>query len=46
MAGEDVLSAPDVIEYPFRRTTGPVIGAFLTGCAKGSSSASRAPTVG
>ena len=31
-ANEDgVLSAPVIIEYPFRRTTGPVIGAFLTG---------------
>src|SRR3954467_10758067 len=27
----DVLTAPLVIEYPFSRTTGPVIGAFLTG---------------
>lgn len=27
----DVLSAPLVIEYPFTRTTGPVLGAFLTG---------------
>ena len=27
----EVLSAPLVIEYPFTRTTGPVIGAFLTG---------------
>ncbi len=26
-----MLSAPLVIEYPFTRTTGPVIGAFLTG---------------
>lgn len=26
-----VLSAPLVIEYPFKRTTGPVVGAFLTG---------------
>jgi uncharacterized OB-fold protein len=26
-----VLSAPLIIEYPFSRTTGPVIGAFLTG---------------
>ena len=25
------ISAPLVIEYPFTRTTGPVIGAFLTG---------------
>jgi len=26
-----LLTAPLVIEYPFTRTTGPVIGAFLTG---------------
>ncbi len=26
-----VLRAPLVIEYPFERTTGPVMGAFLTG---------------
>jgi uncharacterized OB-fold protein len=26
-----MLEAPLVIEYPFNRTTGPVIGAFLTG---------------
>lgn len=25
------LSAPLVLEYPFTRTTGPVIGAFMTG---------------
>jgi uncharacterized OB-fold protein len=31
MSDPDVLSAPLVIEYPFSRTTGPVIGAFLTG---------------
>jgi uncharacterized protein len=28
---EGVLSAPLIIEYPFKRTTGPVVGAFLTG---------------
>jgi uncharacterized protein len=28
---DEVLRAPLVIEYPFSRTTGPVIGAFLTG---------------
>ena len=27
----DILSAPLIIEYPFKRTTGPIIGAFLTG---------------
>lgn len=31
MADRTVLSAPLVIEYPFSRTTGPVVGAFLTG---------------
>ena len=30
-ATTEVLRAPLVIEYPFVRTTGPVIGAFLTG---------------
>jgi hypothetical protein len=29
--GTPLLEAPLVIEYPFNRTTGPVIGAFLTG---------------
>lgn len=28
---DGILKAPLVIEYPFTRTTGPVIGAFLTG---------------
>jgi len=28
---DGVLSAPLVIEYPFSRTTGPVVGVFLTG---------------
>ena len=27
----EVLTAPLIIEYPFSRTTGPVVGAFLTG---------------
>lgn len=27
----DILKAPLIIEYPFKRTTGPIIGAFLTG---------------
>jgi len=31
MPDSDVLTAPLVIEYPFTRTTGPVVGAFLTG---------------
>lgn len=32
---DDVLRAPLTLEYPFRRTTGPVIGAFLTGLREG-----------
>jgi len=31
----DVLVAPLVIEYPFTRTTGPIIGGFLTGLREG-----------
>ena len=31
----DVLTAPLVIEYPFKRTTGPVVGAFMTGLREG-----------
>ena len=27
----DILAAPLIIEYPFKRTTGPILGAFLTG---------------
>lgn len=32
---DGVLKAPNVIEYPFSRTTGPVIGAFMTGLREG-----------
>ena len=43
----EVLSAPHIIEYPFKRTTGPVIGAFLTGLREQvAGAASRAPTAG
>lgn len=35
MSDGDLLEAPLVIEYPFNRTTGPVIGAFLTGLREG-----------
>ena len=31
MESTERLSAPLALEYPFTRTTGPVIGAFLTG---------------
>lgn len=35
MAEPEVLTAPLVIEYPFSRTTGPVIGAFMTALREG-----------
>ena len=35
MSDEGVLTAPLVIEYPFKRTTGPVVGAFLTALREG-----------
>ncbi len=31
----ELLTAPNIIEYPFRRTTGPVIGAWFTGLREG-----------
>lgn len=30
-SSEDVLSAPHLVEYTYTRSTGPAIGAFLTG---------------
>jgi|SRR5579875_1157475 len=35
MAAGDVLRAPHVLEYPYVRSVGPVIGAFLTGLRDG-----------
>ena len=35
MADSDLLTAPSIIEYPFKRTTGPIIGGFLTGLREG-----------
>jgi uncharacterized protein len=35
MADVEVLRAPLVVEYPFSRTTGPVIGAFFTALREG-----------
>lgn len=34
-ANDSVLRAPLVLEYPFTRTTGPVVGGFLTGLREG-----------
>ena len=35
MADGELLTAPSIIEYPFKRTTGPIIGGFLTGLREG-----------
>jgi uncharacterized OB-fold protein len=51
MADSEVLRAPHVLEYPYVRSVGPVIGAFLTGLREGrilgaqSRDAAGAPTV-
>ncbi len=34
-AGDQVLTAEHVLEYPYSRSVGPVIGAFLTGLRDG-----------
>ena len=31
MTSSEVLSAPNLLEYTYTRTTGPVIGRFMTG---------------
>lgn len=33
--GEDVLTSAHVLEYPYSRSVGPVLGAFLTGLRDG-----------
>lgn len=35
MAGEEVLVAPNILEYPYKRTVGSVIGRFLTALRDG-----------
>ncbi len=35
MADSDVLRAPHVLDYTYKRSVGPVIGAFLTGLRDG-----------
>jgi uncharacterized protein len=34
-AGAETLSAPLIVEYPFRRSLGPVLSAFFTGLREG-----------
>jgi uncharacterized OB-fold protein len=35
MAEQDILVAPNILEYPYTRTVGPVIGRFMTGLRDG-----------
>ncbi len=35
VAGDEVLTADHVLEYPYARSVGPVVGAFLTGLRDG-----------
>lgn len=41
MTGDEVLSAPHVMEFAYTRSTGPVLGAFLTGLRDGQVLAAR-----
>lgn len=34
-AGAETLSAPLIVEYPFRRSLGPILSAFFTGLREG-----------
>jgi uncharacterized protein len=43
MAETEVLRAPHVLEFPYKRSVGPVIGGFLTGLKQGRILGARAP---
>jgi hypothetical protein len=45
MADSDVLRAPHVLEYPYVRSVGPVIGAFLTALRAGRIVGARSQAV-
>lgn len=42
MGEQELLTAPSIIEYPFKRTTGPIIGGFLTGLREATLVGSKA----
>ena len=44
MAETEILRAPHVLEFPYKRSVGPVIGGFLTGLKKGRILAARTPS--
>src|SRR3984957_3733790 len=46
MAESEVLRAPHVIEYTYTRSTGPIIGAFLTGLRDGRILGATTPSSG
>jgi uncharacterized OB-fold protein len=43
MGDDDVLRAPHVLEFPYVRSTGPVVGAFFTGLRQGRLVGIRSP---
>jgi uncharacterized OB-fold protein len=43
-AEPEVLEAPNVLEYPYSRSTGPVIGRFMTALRDGRIEGVRTPT--
>ena len=43
MAESEVLRAPHVLEFPYKRSLGPVIGAFMTGLRDGRILGARTP---
>jgi uncharacterized protein len=46
MADDEVLRAPHVLEFPYVRSTGPVIGAFFTALRDGRLVGIRSPGTG
>jgi uncharacterized OB-fold protein len=44
MAESEVLRAPHVLEFPYKRSLGPVMGAFFTGLREGRILGARTPS--
>ncbi|MFZ0665494.1 MAG: OB-fold domain-containing protein [Acidimicrobiales bacterium] len=44
MADNEVLRAPHVLEFPYKRSVGPIIGGFLTGLRDGRILGARTPS--
>jgi len=43
MSETEILRAPHVLEFPYKRSVGPVIGGFLTGLRQGRILGARSP---